>query len=92
MIDLVKIVEARALDGTRLWLRFSNGWQGVRDLSDVLAAGGPMVEPLRDPKLFGRVFVECGVPTWPNGFDLDAIALFREMRDAGLLSPASDAA
>jgi hypothetical protein len=87
MIELVKVVQARAVDGCRLWLRFSNGREGIRDLSDVLAEGGPMIEPLRDAALFRRVFVECGVPTWPNGFDLDAIALYKEMDERGLLSP-----
>jgi hypothetical protein len=86
MIELVKVVEVRALDATRLWLRFSNGREGVRDLSDVLAEGGAMVEPLCDPAQFRRVFVECGVPTWPNGFDMDAIALHRDMQERGLLS------
>jgi hypothetical protein len=27
-----------------------------------------------------------GAPTWPNGFDLDPINLYVEMRDAGELS------
>ncbi|MFZ5932213.1 MAG: hypothetical protein ACOY15_13505 [Pseudomonadota bacterium] len=45
-----------------------------------------MVEPLRDPAMFQRVFVECGAPTWPNGFDIDAIALHQEMQEAGLLT------
>jgi hypothetical protein len=62
MIELVKVAQAKALDARRLWVRFSNGREGVRDLSDVLAEGGPMVEPLRDPALFRRVFVQCGVP------------------------------
>jgi Protein of unknown function (DUF2442) len=87
MIELIKVVQAKALDGRRLWLRFSNGREGIRDLSDVLAEGGPMVEPLQEPSQFQRVFVECGVPTWPNGFDLDAIALYQEMDERGLLSP-----
>jgi hypothetical protein len=86
MIELVKVAQVKALDGRRLWLRFSNGREGVRDLSDILTAGGAMVEPLRDAALFHRVFVECGVPAWPNGFDLDAIALYREMDEAGLLT------
>jgi hypothetical protein len=67
-------------------LRFSNGCEGIRDLSDVLAEGGEMVEPLRDWAMFRRVFVEYGVPTWPNGFDLDAIALYRELNEAGALT------
>jgi hypothetical protein len=87
MIELVKVTQVKALDGHRLWLRFSDGCEGIRDLSDVLAEGGAMVEPLRDPSMFNRVFVEYGVPTWPNGFDLDAIALHQEMKSAGLLTP-----
>jgi hypothetical protein len=87
MIELIKVTDVKPLDGHRLWLRFSNGREGVRDLSDVLAEGGPMVESLKDPAMFARVFVECGVPTWPNGFDLDSIALYREMDEHGLLAP-----
>ena len=86
MIELVKVAQLKALDGQRLRVRFSNGREGVRDLSDVLAEGGSMVEPLRDAALFQRVFVQCGVPAWPNGFDLDAVALYREMDEAGLLT------
>ena len=86
MIELVKAIEAKALEGYRLWLRFSDGREGVRDMSDILAAGGSMVEPVRDPAMFARVFIQCGVPTWPNGFDLDAIALHDDMARAGLLS------
>ena len=71
----------------QLWLKFSDGREGVRDLSDVLAEGGPMVEPLRDSAFFARVFVQFGVPAWPNGFDLDAIALYREMAEVRSLTP-----
>jgi hypothetical protein len=88
-MDIVKVVSVEALDRRRLSLRFSDGSSGIRDLSDVLAEGGPMVEPLRDEGMFRRVFVSFGVPTWPNGFDLDAIALHREMRDGGALAPAA---
>lgn len=86
MIKLVKVVEIKPLGGNRLWVRFSNGREGVRDFSDMLAQGGSMVEPLRDPAMFQRVFIEYGAPTWPNGFDIDAIALHQEMQEAGLLT------
>ncbi|EJW12317.1 hypothetical protein A33M_2227 [Rhodovulum sp. PH10] len=46
-----------------------------------------MLEPLKDPSYFRRVFVENGVPTGPNGFDWDLIALHDEMDAAGLLRP-----
>jgi hypothetical protein len=49
MIELIKVTDVRALDERRLWLRFSNGREGVRDCADILAEGGAMVDPLRDP-------------------------------------------
>ncbi len=79
MIELVKVVEARALDGHRLWVRFTDGTEGVRDFSDIISEGGPMVEALRDEALFKKVFVTFGVPSWPNGFDVDAVALHQEL-------------
>lgn len=36
-------------------------------------------------RFFNRVLVEMGAPTWPNGFDLDPINLYMEMKKAGLL-------
>ena len=86
MIKMVKVTDLKAIDGHALWLRFSDGAEGVWDLADILADTGPMVEPLRDPAFFNRVFISFGVPTWPNGFDLDAIALHMDMEKAGLLS------
>ena len=85
MIEIVKVVEIKPVGAHSLWLRFSNGQEGVRDCADILAEGGPMVEPLHDPTMFGRAFLSFGVPSWPNGFDLDPIALHDEMRKAGSL-------
>jgi hypothetical protein len=59
--------------------------EGVADLSADVSRGGQMVESLFEAAEFARVFVEAGVPTWPNGFDVDAIALYMELRDAGQL-------
>ncbi len=85
MIEIVKVVALRVVDDTSLWLRFSDGTEGVRDCSDILAEDGPMVEPLRDPAMFRRAFISFGVPSWPNGFDLDAINLHMELGRAGAL-------
>jgi hypothetical protein len=82
---LVDVVSVRPVAAWRLGLRFSDGSTGEYDLGPLLERGGPMVEPLRSPQYFPRVFVEDGVPTWPNGFDLDPIALYLEMRAAGTL-------
>ncbi len=91
MIDIVKVVEMKPVGMRSLWLRFSDGQEGVRDCSDILSEGGPMVEPLRDPAMFQRAFLSLGVPSWPNGFQLDPINLHEEMRAAGTLHGASAA-
>jgi hypothetical protein len=85
-LPMVDVLRLRPLEGRRLWLRFTDGSEGVRDLSDIIAGGGPMVEPLKAPEYFARAFVEMGAPTWPNGFDLDPINLYMELRDAGALT------
>jgi len=86
LIEIVKVVALKVVGDCSLWLRFSDGQEGVRDCADILAEGGPMVEPLRDPAMFARAFLSFGVPSWPNGFDLDAINLHSELRDAGALT------
>ncbi|MBZ0259859.1 MAG: DUF2442 domain-containing protein [Hyphomicrobiales bacterium] len=86
MVDVIKL---KPLDGYKLWVRFSTGEEGVRDYSAMISAGGPVVVPLRDQSFFARVFIEMGVPTWPNGFDVDPINLYMELRDAKSLSHAA---
>jgi hypothetical protein len=80
--EFVDVVRVQPIGGYRLLLAFSNGDEGERDFSDVIAEGGVMVEPLRDPAFFARVFIDDGVLAWPNGFDVDSIALHDEMRRA----------
>jgi hypothetical protein len=84
-IELVDVVWVRPLGGYVLLIRFSDGYEGERDFSPMVDDVGPMVEPLRDPSFFAKVFIDDGVLAWPNGFDLDSIALHDEMRAAGML-------
>jgi hypothetical protein len=85
MIEMVHVTKAEKLGGFRRRLTFSDGTVGERDFSDLVAETGEMVELLRDPAFFNRVFIECGVLAWPNGLDLDSIALHMEMKEKGLL-------
>ena len=85
MIEIVKVIRVEALDGFRLRIGFSDGTEGIRDFSDVIAEGGAMVDALKDESAFQRAFVELGTLTWPNGFDVDSIALHNEMKAAGAL-------
>jgi len=85
MIELVEVTEVKALSGHRLWLRFSDGSEGEFGFAPILGKGGSMVSALKDPAMFEKVYISFGVPTWPNGFDLDAINLHRQLREQGLL-------
>ena len=83
---LTKVTRLERLESFRLHVRFSDGSEGVHDFSAMVNEPGPMLEPLRDEAYFGRVFLEFGAPTWPNGFDVAPEWLRREMRAAGELA------
>lgn len=85
-LPLVTVLGLRALDGDRLWVSFADGSEGVRDFSDILTAAGPMAEPLKALDYFARAFVKMGAPTWPNGFDVDPLNLYMQLRGAGALA------
>jgi hypothetical protein len=85
VIKTVQVVELKPQENYLLWVKFSDGSNGVRDYADMIAAGGPMIEPLRDNAFFDSVFLSFGVPTWPNGFDFDAINLQNELKELGEL-------
>jgi len=88
MIDLVKVLSVQPAGARRLRVRFSNGREGICDLSEMIGRNTPMLAPLADPGFFARAFVQMGTIAWPNGFDIDAIALHDEMLEAGRLEPA----
>jgi hypothetical protein len=83
---LTKVTQLEGLGGFRLRVRFSDGSEGVHDFADMVNEPGPMLAPLRDEVYFGRVFLELGAPTWPNGFDIAPEWLRREMEAAGELT------
>jgi hypothetical protein len=83
---MIDVVSVKPMGGFRLRVAFTDGSVGVHDFSATAARDGEMVRPLKDPAFFARVFVELGALTWPNGFDLDPIALHDRMAAAGELS------
>jgi hypothetical protein len=58
---------------------------GEYDFATIVGESGPMVEPLREPEFFARVFLEDGAPTWPNGYDVAPGWLRREIEAHGAL-------
>lgn len=83
---MIDVVSVKPMGGFKLRVVFSDGSAGVHDFSSPAARDGEMVRPLKNPTFFARVFVELGALTWPNGFDLDPIALHDRMAVAGELS------
>ncbi len=64
-----KVSVIRPLEGRRVHVVFSDGFEGGVDLGP-LVDKGPLYEPLRTDESFRAVKVERGVPTWPGDFDL----------------------
>jgi hypothetical protein len=83
---LTKVSSLKKLGGFRLRVAFSDGSAGEHDFAAMVHEPGPMLEPLRDPAYFRRVFLEFGALTWPNGYDMAPEWLRREMEKAGELS------
>jgi len=74
---LKDIVEARALDGYQVYLRFEDGTQGVVDIAKLISFEG-VFDPLKEPAYFlqVRVNTELGTICWPGGADLDPDVLY----------------
>ena len=88
VIEYVDVVAVKALPDFHLWVRFSNGREGVRDFIPYIAQGGTMIEPLKDTAVFNGVYVNHHVPAWPNGLEIDATNLHLEMLRDGVLTNA----
>jgi hypothetical protein len=87
-----RIIEVKALDEHKLWLRFADGITGTVDLSAEL--WGPMFEPLKDRALFARASVhpELHTVTWPNGADLSPEFLYKQAAQSPVAADAPQAA
>lgn len=77
---LVHITAVQVIGDHRLCLTFEDGTVGDIRFEDHEWHG--VFEPLRDPELFGQVFVDeqFGTIAWPNGLDMAPEALYEEAR------------
>lgn len=68
---MIWVIEAKPLSEYRLWIRFSDGTEGVVDLRNLIASDEcPIVQALSDPEAFAAIRVEMDTVVWENGFDL----------------------
>ena len=78
IIGMIKLLEARALPGHRLWLRFADGIEGEIDLANLVGKG--VFKAWEDPEAFERVSVEHGRNVaWGEGIDLCADSLYLDL-------------
>ena len=61
----LKVECVEPLENFCIRARLSNGNEVVYDMKPLLNM--PMFAPLKDEKLFNRVYLDYGVPTWNNG-------------------------
>lgn len=81
---VIKVLKVYPAGPWQLELVFSDHTQGLFDGKAYLADHhGPLLEPLKDPEYFGRVFVDAGALCWPNGLELSPARL-RELVNTGI--------
>ncbi len=70
------VVEAKYIEGHKVWLRFDDGACGEVDLFGEL--DGPIFEPLKDVYFFCQFLVRYNTLSWQNGADF-APETYREI-------------
>ena len=89
---MIKLKAVESKGDYCLLLRFSDGTAGVYDFAPFVQAATEMTAPLADPAFFARYLIELGALAWPNGFDLSAESLRRELEEVGGLRRDAEAA
>ena len=74
MSYLPQVIGARYVRGFIVSTRFDDGTEKYIDVSQWFK--GPVFEPLKNPKLFKKFFIEGGTLAWPNGVDIAPEALY----------------
>ena len=79
-----RVVEATALPGYRLQVRFIDGLCGEVDMNALVhSATAGVFAQLADLTHFASVFVEHGAVTWPGEIDLAPDAMHAAIKRAG---------
>jgi hypothetical protein len=74
MSYLPQVIGARHIREFIVSTRFDDGTEKYIDISQWFK--GPVFEPLKNPKLFKKFFIEAGTLAWPNGVDIAPEALY----------------
>jgi hypothetical protein len=76
---MIKLVRVTVAGDYALQLVFSDGAAALWSAADLIARDTVMTRPLADHAYFARAFIESGALAWPNGFELSADSLHRQL-------------
>lgn len=89
---MIKIIKADPATDTKIRLVFSDHTMGEWDLQPLIDRATVLTAPLADPAFRNRCYLELGALCWPNGLELSATSIHRQLSDAGRLQSSSKAA
>jgi hypothetical protein len=74
-----KVIDIKALDNYKLFLKYENGVEGVIDLNDIVGKG--VFEKFNDVSYYKNVKVgEFGEPNWNDELDIDPTSAYIEIK------------
>jgi hypothetical protein len=83
-----RVTSVEVVGETDLKVRFVDGIEGTVHMRDLIWSASPGVfAALRDPAVFGRVYLDYGAVTWPGEIDLAPDAMHDEIARNGHWTP-----
>jgi hypothetical protein len=80
-IYMPRVIDAKYLNDYRIHIAFSNGKEGIIDLSPYIGSG--IFEQLKSKDYFKKLFVDGRTISWPNGADIAPETLYELTQQAG---------
>ena len=74
----IKVTQCEPMPGYTLKVTCSDSAPGMFDMYRYVERG--MFQPLKDPRMFDRVRLTFGVPSWPGDIDIAAERVRSDMR------------
>jgi hypothetical protein len=77
---MAQVTQVKALEPYRIWLKFSDGIEGIIDISDIIGKG--VFKTIEDPGEFAKVGIDPLTHTvaWPGGIDLCPDSLYKDVK------------
>lgn len=68
---MIKAISVEAVSDYTILVSLEDGRTIKMDMSYLKSLSGPVIDPLKDLKVFKNVFVRNGIVTWQTGYDID---------------------